>query len=181
MPYKLVNAPTRSFDPLPSPYFLFFSVLEPLLTFAGAAYAIFTPLPYYIALYPPSLLAPPTAKSTHVAATMVVRQLGSCFFLFALMGCVLLPAMRRTLEDRPEELEALVEAYLACLSAADLTHIGFTLFDLGLEGSFAPSGWNALVWGNVGITSVLFLVRMMWMAGIGRGSARPSRAGRKSE
>lgn len=118
---RSVDAPTSSFDPLPSPYFLFFSILEPLLTFAGAAYAIFTPLPYYIALYPPSLLAPPTAKSTHVAATMIVRQLGSCFFLFAMMGCVLLPAMRRTLKDRPEELELLVRAYLTCLAAADLT------------------------------------------------------------
>lgn len=116
-----INPPTAPFDPLPAPYFLFFSVLEPLLTFAGAGYAIFTPLPYYIALYPPSLLAPPTAKATHVAAIMAVRQLGSCFFLFALMGCVLLPAMRRTLEDRPTELETLVQAYLACLAAADLT------------------------------------------------------------
>ncbi|BGP02107.1 hypothetical protein NBRC10513v2_005755 [Rhodotorula toruloides] len=176
-----VNSPTPCFDPLPSPYFLFFSVLEPLLTFAGAAYAIFTPLPYYIALYPPSLLAPPTAKSTHVAAIMVVRQLGSCFFLFALMGCVLLPAMRRTLKDRPAELETLVQAYLTCLAAADLTHIGFTLFDLGLTGSLAPSGWNALVWGNVGVTSVLFLVRTLWMAEVGRGSARQSGAERKSE
>ncbi|BGO93698.1 hypothetical protein NBRC10512_006579 [Rhodotorula toruloides] len=176
-----VDAPTSSFDPLPSPYFLFFSILEPLLTFAGAAYAIFTPLPYYIALYPPSLLAPPTAKSTHVAATMIVRQLGSCFFLFAMMGCVLLPAMRRTLKDRPEELELLVRAYLTCLAAADLTHIGFTLFDLGVEGSLAPSGWNALVWGNVGITSVLFLVRMLWMAGVSRGSTRRAGAVRKGE
>ncbi|BGP26530.1 hypothetical protein JCM10295v2_005483 [Rhodotorula toruloides] len=176
-----VESPTSPFDPLPSPYFLFFSVVEPLFTFAGAAYAIFTPLPYYVALYPASLLAPPNPKTTHVAATMVVRQLGSCFFLFALMGCVLLPAMRRMLKDRPAELETLVQAYLTCLAAADLTHIGFTLFDLGLEGSVAPSGWNALVWGNAGITSVLFLVRMLWMAGVARGSTRPALPPRKGE
>lgn len=46
-------------------------------------------------------------------------------------------------------------------------HIGFTLYDLG---PFVtdPSTWTTLVWGNVGITSVLFVVRTLWFLGVGR-------------
>ncbi|GAA5961949.1 hypothetical protein JCM8115_001623 [Rhodotorula mucilaginosa] len=164
-------------DPLPSAYYVFFAVVEPLLTFAGAARAYFDSAQYFVELYPPKLaVAPPPQLATlHPAAAMAVRQLGSCFFLFALMACVLLPAMRRTLKSRPEELEQLVRAYLACLAAADLTHIGATLWDLGLDGARDIAAWNVLVWGNVGITAVLFTVRMMWFTGIARGSAAPAK------
>ena len=66
---------------------------------------------------------------------MAVRQLGSCFFLFALMACVLLPAMQRTLRSQPEELEQLVRAYLMCLAAADLTVSCITRACLKLQNS----------------------------------------------
>lgn len=108
-------------DPLPSAYYLFFAVVEPLLTFAGAARAYFDSAQYFVELYPQKLALAPKVATLHPAAPMAVRQLGSCFFLFALMACVLLPAMRRTLKSQPEELEQLVGAYLACLAAADLT------------------------------------------------------------
>ncbi|GAA5926123.1 uncharacterized protein JCM15063_000191 [Sporobolomyces koalae] len=164
-------------DPLPRPYFLFFSILEPALTYIGAAYAVLTPSSYFSDLFPLSL-APRALVPLHPAAVMATRQLGSCFFLFALMGSFLLPRMRTVLKAHPHQLERLVETYLACLAAADLTHIGFTLFDLGFEGSSKPFvHWNQLVIGNVVITIGLFVVRMMWFAKVGRSSsARASRA-----
>ena len=65
-----------------------------------------------------------------------------------------------------------MRAYLLCLAAADLTHIGFTLFDIYLAGGMAAvsdvARWNQLVWGNVGITTVLFAWRCAWLAGVGR-------------
>jgi hypothetical protein len=108
----------------------------------------------------------------------------------------MLPRVRNVLNDKPKEFESFIEAYLACLALADLTvrtpifsfpasfpvsadveslsqHIGFTLYDLGFEGATQPlTHWNQLVVGNVVITIGLFLVRMMWFAGIARSSHR---------
>ncbi|GAA6061090.1 hypothetical protein JCM10212_006291 [Sporobolomyces blumeae] len=160
-------------DPLPRPYFYFFSIVEPLLTYIGAIYAIVTPTPYFVSLFPASILPAPVVKAIHPASIMATRQLGSCFFLFALMGSVMVPRVRTVLKSRPVELEEFVEAYLFCLAAADLTHIGFTLYDLGYDGATKPFvHWNQLVVGNVLITTGLFVVRMLWFAGIGRASSK---------
>lgn len=160
-------------DVLPTPYYVFFSIVEPLLTYLGAAYAIFTPSEYFVSLFPPSLQIPPKLAAIHPASIMATRQLGSCFLLFALMGSILLPRVRNVLAGKPKELESFVEAYLGCLALADLTHIGFTLFDLGAEGTLNPHlHWHQLVLGNVVITTGLFVVRVMWFAGIGRASHR---------
>ncbi|GAA5992493.1 hypothetical protein JCM5350_003495 [Sporobolomyces pararoseus] len=162
-----------SSSPLPTPYFVFFSLVEPLLTYIGAAYAIFTPTEYFVSLFPPSLRPPPVLASIHPASIMATRQLGSCYFLFALMGSVMLPRVNSVLKDKPKELEKFVEAYLGCLALADLTHIGFTLYDLGAEGTFKPHlHWHQLVLGNVVITAGLFVVRMLWFARIARASRR---------
>ncbi|GAA5961451.1 hypothetical protein JCM3765_003585 [Sporobolomyces pararoseus] len=164
---------SSSNSPLPTPYFVFFSVVEPLLTYIGAAYAIFTPSEYFISLFPPSLRLPPVLSSIHPASIMATRQLGSCFFLFALMGSCMLPRVRNVLKDKPKEMEKFAETYLGCLALADLTHIGFTLYDLGIEGTFKPHlHWHQLVLGNVVITTGLFVVRMLWFAGIARASHR---------
>ncbi|GAA5886856.1 hypothetical protein JCM16303_006735 [Sporobolomyces ruberrimus] len=166
-------ANTSHNDPLPRPYFLFFSLVEPLLTYIGSIYATLSPSTYFTSLYPPSLYPPPLVHAIHPASIMATRQLGSCFFLFALMGSIMLPRVRNVLNDKPKEFESFIEAYLACLALADLTHIGFTLYDLGFEGATQPlTHWNQLVVGNVVITIGLFLVRMMWFAGIARSSHR---------
>ncbi|GAA5913429.1 hypothetical protein JCM6882_001959 [Rhodosporidiobolus microsporus] len=164
-------------DPLPRPYFLFFTLLEPFLTILGSLYATFLPRTYFSSLFPSSLTALddkpslPLPVPLHPAAEMATRQLGSCFFLFAIMGAVMLPVVEKSLRDGKErEMERIVRAYLGCLAAADLTHMGFTLYDLGFTGAVSPlQHWNSLVWGNVGITAVLFAVRVLWFAGVGRG------------
>lgn len=111
----------RSSDPLPTAYYLFFAGVEPLLTFAGAGRAYLDAEQYFVELYPPRMTAAPKRTGLHPAAPMAVRQLGSCFFLFALLACVLLPTLRRTLASQPAELERIIKAYLGCLAAADLT------------------------------------------------------------
>ncbi|BGP42107.1 hypothetical protein JCM10450v2_006193 [Rhodotorula kratochvilovae] len=161
-------------DPFPTPYFLFFAVLEPLLTLIGAAKAALFPAHFHSTLIPLTLGAPPLdPKAAHAATIMAVRQLGNTYGLVALIGAVLLPTLRRTLTDRPRELEAILRAYFCCLAFADVTHIALTLFDLGREIALSPlTHWNQLVWGNVGITAGLFVVRCLWLRGVGRGTAR---------
>ncbi|GAA5832803.1 hypothetical protein JCM11251_005770 [Rhodosporidiobolus azoricus] len=166
------NPAAPGFDPLPRPYFLFFTLVEPFLTILGSLYAIFLPHTYYPSLHP-SFAAPPTSPP----AIMAIRQLGSCFFLFALFGAVLVPIVTKQLTGKgmDRELETIVKAYLGCLAAADVTHVLFTLYDLGRLASFSPfTHWNSLVWGNVGITAGLFAVRMMWFAAVGRQGTKGS-------
>lgn len=44
-----------------------------------------------------------------------------------------------------------------------------TIYTLGFEASFKPlTHWNTLVFGNIGITAILFLGRAMSFAGVGR-------------
>ncbi|GAA6026028.1 hypothetical protein JCM11491_000361 [Sporobolomyces phaffii] len=149
-------------DPLPRPYFVFFSVIEPALTYAGAIYAVVAPRVYFSSLFPRSLASVPSIA--HPAGVMATRQLGSCFFLFALFGSVLLPQMRTVLHPDARSFELFVETYLACLALADLTHIGFTLYDLGFDGATKPFvHWNQLVVGNVVVTLALFSVRVLWV------------------
>ncbi|GAA6012309.1 hypothetical protein JCM10207_002797 [Rhodosporidiobolus poonsookiae] len=171
--------PAPTWTPLPTPYYLFFTLLEPVLTLIGAWLAISSPSSYFLSLYPPNVLPPAFSAvkeaDLHPAAPMQTRQLGSCFFLFALMGLVVLPRVERVLRSRPAEMEKIVKAYLGCLAAADLTHIGFTLLDLPPSARFAVSHWNQLVWGNVAITAGLFVVRGMWFAGVGRASGGKER------
>lgn len=75
----------RHSDPLPKAYYLSFAVIEPLLTFAGAGRAYFDSARYFVELYPEDLAIAPKLASLHPAAPMAVRQLGSCFFMFAMM------------------------------------------------------------------------------------------------
>lgn len=158
-----------SFDPFPPSYEFFFTTLEPALTFAGAVFAILSPVTYHQKLIPTAIA--PLALDVHPASLMGVRQLGSCFLLFALLATFLLRTIHSSLRTQPILLERIVKRYLVCLAAADLTHIGFTFLDLGLEGTKNPALWNTLVWGNCGITGVLFLGRMLWFAGVARGSS----------
>ncbi|TNY21153.1 hypothetical protein DMC30DRAFT_446386 [Rhodotorula diobovata] len=162
--------------PFPRPYFVFFAGVEPFLTIIGAAKAVIWPAHFHSTLIPTSLAPPLVPKAAHAATVMAVRQLGNTYGLLALVAAVVLPTMRRTLADKPADLEACLRAYLGCLAFADVTHIALTLFDLGLEGAVHPfTHWNQLVWGNVGITTCLFVVRSLWFLGIGRSSARKDR------
>ncbi|GAA5840569.1 hypothetical protein JCM9279_007367 [Rhodotorula babjevae] len=170
------RTPRSRLDPFPTPYFLFFAGVEPILTIIGALKAVLYPAHFHSTLVPATLAPLLEPKTAHAASIMAVRQLGNTYGLLALVAAVVLPTMRRTLAGRPAELEVCLRAYLAVLAFADVTHIGFTLFDLGLEGSLHPlEHWNQLVWGNVGITSCLFAVRALWLLGVGRWSASASK------
>lgn len=90
------------------------------------------------------------------------------FFLLALIASIFVRTLKYQLASHPYQLERCFASYLLCLAIADLTHIGFTLYDLGSTNAFKLSDWNMLIWGNVGITTGLFVVRSLWFLGVGR-------------
>jgi len=83
----------------------------------------------------------------HVPATasglLVARQLGNCYFLAFLVALAVLYTTNEL---------AVVRNYLKALWIADITHVGLTLYALGYERSLDVAAWNAMAWGNVGVT-----------------------------
>lgn len=74
---------------------------------------------------------------------LVAQQLGNCYFLAFLIALAVLYTTTEL---------AVVRNYLKALWIADITHVGLTLYALGYDRSIAVADWNAMAWGNVGVT-----------------------------
>lgn len=59
-----------------------------------------------------------------------------------------------------------VKNYLIALAVADLGHIMITAEALGREEMVDVKGWNAMTWGNLGVTMFLFLTRCAYLMGL---------------
>ncbi|GHJ89322.1 hypothetical protein NliqN6_5724 [Naganishia liquefaciens] len=161
---------------LPAAYYYFFFLVEPLLTLAGAAYAIFLPATYGRELLPRGLETFSDAVGHGIRGRLLVGCLGNCFFLLAMISLSLFPILKTELGHLPILQEKLVRALLMPLAIADITHIMLSLIPLPTSLVLRPDLWTGLIWGNVGITAVLFTVRTMWFVGIGRQSATRQKA-----
>jgi len=179
----LVGMPpsTSSYDAFPPFFYYFFCYVEPFLTYAGSFSAVWDPAKYYHDLVPLTLAPEVDPQDVHTAGKMAIRQLGSCFFLFATIAFFFIRPMSGLLRNQPSLLYSLIASYLFSLAAADLTHIFFTMYDLGYEGTVDVSNWNLLVWGNIGITTGLFVTRMSWFLVVGREKANRERAQAKTK
>ncbi|KAL2884903.1 hypothetical protein HOO65_090198 [Ceratocystis lukuohia] len=77
------------------------------------------------------------------AGLTVALQLGNTYLLLALLGVAVLTTTREI---------RVVRAYLLALWVADMSHIGITCYGLGLHAALDVLNWNAMAWGNIGIT-----------------------------
>lgn len=59
-----------------------------------------------------------------------------------------------------------VKAYLWALWLGDIGHVGLTLFAMGWKGTLDVGKWNAVIWGNIGVTGFLFVMRSLYFAGV---------------
>ncbi|PWN54237.1 hypothetical protein IE53DRAFT_337431 [Violaceomyces palustris] len=185
-------------DPLPFHWYAFFGILEPISVLAGSYYATFLPTKYYFELIPdPFLLSlkdastPDHLEGISDNARMALGQLGSCYFLIMLNSALMFFAIRKFIRvSDPLATERVLRYLFVVLGVADWTHILLTLYLLpngpphgGLLTShqpatvldklkllLVPSNWNALLFGNIMITLILFLFRALWWAGVARGS-----------
>ncbi|PWN25100.1 hypothetical protein BDZ90DRAFT_281701 [Jaminaea rosea] len=184
--------------PLPAPWYIFFGLLEPVSTLAGAYFALLDTDGFYRDLIPLEMKGSAAAFVKGVVgeatggallsgkpsdeARMGLAQLGSCYLLLALVSLFLFSTLRSfSPNSLPRStMELIIRNYLAALAIADLVHIGVTLFFLPPVGRkdgrfwFAlvsqPQRWNGLLAGNVLATLGLFTARSMWFLGVGRGS-----------
>ncbi|KAH7628653.1 hypothetical protein SMAC4_09056 [Sordaria macrospora] len=142
---------------LPSfPRFVF-TKFEPISLLSGFLPAILNPdwfTHQQLLSHPPSssqsTAYPPASRTT-------TRQLGNMYFLAFLVGIGVLYS--------PCELKV-VRNYLIALWVADLGHMLITAEALGWEGTVDVRGWNAMTWGNLGVTMFLFLTRTAYLMGL---------------
>lgn len=59
------------------------------------------------------------------------------------------------------------------MTDCQVLHIIVTLLPLPISLFYSPSRWTTTIHGNVTITLVLFIVRMLWFAGVGRNKQQP--------
>lgn len=89
-------------------------------------------------------------------AQILAYQLGNLYGLCALIGLVVF-----NLSTEPR----VIKAYIICLAIADVGHILPTVMVLGKDRALDVQSWNAMAWGNIGITLMLFLTRVTYLMG----------------
>ena len=100
----------------------------------------------------PHLVSTPLTSTTRVLAL----QLGNCYGLLALIGVGIL---YQTNEAK------VVRNFLVACAVADVGHLWVTYTVVGHTNFVNIQTWNSLAWGNIGITTLLFVVRMAYLSG----------------
>ncbi|GKZ20435.1 hypothetical protein AbraIFM66951_002709 [Aspergillus brasiliensis] len=142
--------PTTIFPPIP---YLIFGIFEPLSLISGALYPHLQPTSFILSQIPSN---PDVSGTITPSSLSLAYQLSNIYFLLALLGIALIHST-----SEPKVLRN----YLVCLAVADLTHIWAAGYAMGWERFVDVGGWNALTWGNVGVTGGLFVSRMVVLGG----------------
>ncbi|WVQ94098.1 hypothetical protein IAU59_001176 [Kwoniella sp. CBS 9459] len=157
---------------LPSKYYYFFWLVEPALTIAGGLSAILYPEDFARDILSERVERSTMAMGRTSRGQMIICELGSCFTLLAMISLSLLYIIKKHLNDRPKIQEKLVKGLLVPLAIADILHIAVTLLPLPVSHIKTPSEWTHILHCTVWITSGLFAVRVAWLLGIGRPTAK---------
>ncbi|KAH7358143.1 hypothetical protein B0T11DRAFT_100304 [Plectosphaerella cucumerina] len=127
-----------------------FTIIEPISLVAGFIGVVADP-DWFIAEQAP--ITAPLVSSVH--ARVVALQLGNLYLLMAMVG---LAVLSTTSEVK------VVRNYIIALWIADLGHIFACWLAMG-DAFFDVARWNAMAWGNVGMTLFLCLTRSGWLLG----------------
>ncbi|EKV18973.1 hypothetical protein PDIG_04700 [Penicillium digitatum PHI26] len=146
---------------------ILFGVLEPISLALGSVFPVYD-LRGFIAGQTPTIVAPATLHPSSIA---LAYQLGNLYSLLFLVGVGVCHA---TTEPR------VLHNYLIGLAIADVGHVYATYLGMGWDAFADVAGWNALTWGNIGVTTFLFLNRIAYFLGI-FGYAKAPKAAAKRE
>ncbi|OOF98629.1 hypothetical protein ASPCADRAFT_127263 [Aspergillus carbonarius ITEM 5010] len=136
----------------PIPY-LIFGILEPISLLSGSLYPHLYPQGFILSQIP---LNPDASNTITPSSLSLAYQLSNIYFLLALLGISLIHSTSEP---------TMVRNYLVCLAVADLTHIAAVGWGMGMERFLNTGEWNALTWGNVGVTGMLFVFRVVVLRG----------------
>lgn len=110
-------------------------------------------LTYFITEQTPGIPGPSPIHPSSVALAYQLSNLYGLLFLLGVAVCY------TTSEPK------VLRNYLFCLAIADVSHVGLTAHVMGWDAFVDVGSWNALVWGNLGVTGFLFLNRLAYLAG----------------
>ncbi|TIC96115.1 hypothetical protein CH35J_008595 [Colletotrichum higginsianum] len=136
---------------------LVFTVFEPISLVGGFLGAVINPA-WFISeqiVGSASSTVPPLPVSDN--DRLVALQLGNIYLLMAMVGLAVL--------NFTSEIKV-VRGYLVALWIADIGHIYVCYNVLGLGRFLDVAHWNALTWGNVGVTAFLCLTRTAYLLGL---------------
>ncbi|KAF1811082.1 hypothetical protein P152DRAFT_475130 [Eremomyces bilateralis CBS 781.70] len=128
-----------------------FTIFEPISLVAGWI-APFINMSYFVNSQLP-FLNPHTPLPTE---ELLALQLCNLYGLLALVG---LAVLHTTTEAR------VVHGYLVALWIADIGHIAICAWGFGLERTLDVGEWDALAWGNIGVTTSLCVARTLYLLG----------------
>ncbi|WWD22305.1 hypothetical protein CI109_106796 [Kwoniella shandongensis] len=160
---------------LPSSYYYFFLLVEPALTIAGGISAIFDPEGFGSNLLPKHIERATVDIGRTSRGQIIISELGSCFILLAMISISLFYIIKHNLEHQPVIQEKMIKGLLVPLAIADILHVAVTLLPLPISHLKSPSQWTHIVHSTVWITLSLFIVRVLWLSGVGRRTSSVSR------
>ncbi|KAJ5162180.1 hypothetical protein N7492_007572 [Penicillium capsulatum] len=131
---------------------LLFGVLEPLSLIAGSLAPLYD-LEGFIAGQTPH----PDPPTTHPSSIALALQLVNLYSLMFLVG---VGVLHSTSEPK------VVRNYFVGLAIADVGHIYATYLAMGWDAFIDIGAWNALTWGNIGVTGFLFVNRIAHLMGM---------------
>ena len=60
----------------------------------------------------------------------------------------------------------MVRNFLIACAIADVGHLAVTYHVMGYRDFTNIQGWNSMAWGSIGVTALLFLTRVGYLAGV---------------
>lgn len=138
---------------LPTVPHLVFTIIEPLSLVAGFVAPIIDTQGFVNQQIPSTILSTPLTATNRILAL----QLGNVYGLIGMIG---IGVLYSTSEAR------VVRNYLLACAIGDVGHLWFTYVGMGHDAFVDVQGWNSLVWGNIGFTLFLLIVRVLYLSGL---------------
>ncbi|KAI0202191.1 hypothetical protein F4808DRAFT_422271 [Astrocystis sublimbata] len=141
---------------LPTIPLVIFGVVEPVLLVVAYVTTLQDPFAFYAAQAQNHELSASDPSSYPPQAQIVTLQLVNVYLLLAAMALI----CSWTTSARTARL------YLAAVALADYGHIWACYVGVGLDLFLKPAEWNDMLWGSVGVSVFLNIVRLATLAGV---------------
>ncbi|KAI0191472.1 hypothetical protein EV127DRAFT_428423 [Xylaria flabelliformis] len=141
---------------LPTIPFMIFGIIEPVLLAIAYITTLQDPFAFYARQAQNHELSPSDPSSFPPQAQILTLQLVNVYLLLAAMAVI----CSWTTHARTARW------YLAAVALADYGHIWACYVGVGLDLLLKPAEWNDMLWGSVGVSAFLNIVRLSTLAGV---------------
>lgn len=139
----------------PIPRFVF-TIFEPLALIAGWLSPTLSTEHFVNSQLPSAISSSSWTTSTWPTTRVLALQLGNVYGLLAMIGIGIL---YQTTEPK------VVRNFLVACAVADVGHLYATYAVMGGKSFVHVAQWNAMGWGNIGITLGLLVTRILYLMG----------------